>query len=558
MTHPFSAQSRPTLLHQLQQHPPDLLVIGGGITGAGIALDAQTRGMQTALLEMQDFGAGTSSRSTKLVHGGLRYLKQLEFRLVAEVGRERAIVYENGPHITQPEPLLLPFVQGGTLGPLGAAVGLRLYDLLAGVKRPERARMLGREKTAEREPLLRKEGLLGGATYYEYRTDDARLTLEVLKEAVQRGAQALNYVQVRGFLYERERVVGVKAQDLLTGQALELRARRVVNATGPWVDALDTLNDPAKGNKLHLTKGVHLVFDHRRLPLRQAAYFDAPDGRMIFAIPRDGKAYVGTTDTFYSGNIREPLMTAEDRDYLLAAAQYMFPAAGLRAEDVESNWVGLRPLIRQEGKGASEISRKDEIFSYPSGLLTIAGGKLTGYRRMAERIVDMVAKSLRKETGRSFGPSVTARIPLSGGQVGGSANFQKYVEEQTRQGQVRGLPEQEARELARFYGSNVGRIYDRLAAAGPGAEGLPPPLLARLRYSLEEEMTISPADFFVRRTGALYFNIGWVRRWREPVLGYMAEYFGWTPETTATYREELERLLEQASGEYLNNKGSRR
>lgn len=552
MNHPFSAQSRPAILLQLQQSPPDLLVIGGGITGAGIALDAQTRGMQTALLEMQDFGAGTSSRSTKLVHGGLRYLKQLEFRLVAEVGRERAIVYENGPHITQPEPLLLPFVKGGTLGPLGAAVGLRLYDLLAGVKRPERARMLGREKTAKMEPLLRQEGLLGGATYYEYRTDDARLTLEVLKEAVQRGAKALNYVQVTGFLYERERMVGVKAKDLLTGQVLELRARRVVNATGPWVDALDTLNDPAKGNKLHLTKGVHLVFDQKRLPLRQAAYFDAPDGRMIFAVPREGKAYVGTTDTFYSGDIREPLMTAQDRDYLLAAAQYMFPGAGLRTEDVESNWVGLRPLIRQEGKAASEISRKDEIFRYPSGLLTIAGGKLTGYRRMAQRIVDLVAKSLRQENGRSFGPSVTARIPLSGGQVGGSANFQKYVEEQTRQGHVRGLTEQEARDLARFYGSNVGRVYDRLSLGpGPGADGLPLPLLARLRYSIEEEMTTSPADFFVRRTGALYFNIDWVRKWREPVLGYMQQYFGWSPETTATYREELERLLGQASGEDL-------
>jgi glycerol-3-phosphate dehydrogenase len=553
MNHPFSAQSRPSLLQHLQQHPPDLLVIGGGITGAGIALDAQARGLQTALLEMQDFGAGTSSRSTKLVHGGLRYLKQLEFRLVAEVGRERAIVYENGPHITQPEPLLLPFVKGGTLGPLGAAIGLRLYDLLAGVKKQERARMLGRDKTAAMEPLLRQEGLLGGATYYEYRTDDARLTLEVLKEAVQLGAKAVNYAKVTGFLYERERVAGVKVRDLVSGQERELRARRVVNATGPWVDSLDVLNDPAKGEKLHLTKGVHLVFDHRRLPLRQAVYFDSPDGRMIFAIPRDGKAYVGTTDTFYAGDIRNPLMTAEDRDYLLAAAQYMFPAAGLQEEDVESSWVGLRPLIRQEGKGASEISRKDEIFRYPSGLLTIAGGKLTGYRRMAQRVVDLVAKSLRKETGHSFGPCTTDRIPLSGGQVGGSGAFRQFVEEQTRQGQVRGLPEQEARELARFYGSNVGRVYDRLASAATAEQAgtLPPGLLARLRYSLEEEMTTSPADFFVRRTGALYFNIGWVRQWQEPVLRYMAQYFGWTPETSASYREELERLLLEASGDYF-------
>jgi glycerol-3-phosphate dehydrogenase len=553
MSHSFSAQNRLLYLRQLQQHPPDLLVIGGGITGAGIALDAQTRGVQTALLEMQDFGAGTSSRSTKLVHGGLRYLKQLEFGLVAEVGRERAIVYENGPHITQPEPLLLPFVKGGTLGPLGAAVGLRLYDLLAGVKKRERARLLSRDKTAALEPLLRQDGLLGGATYYEYRTDDARLTLEVLKEAVQRGARAVNYVQVTGFLYDRERVIGVKVKEKVSGQELELRARRVVNATGPWVDSLDVLNDAAKGNKLHLTKGVHLVFDHRRLPLRQAVYFDAPDGRMIFAIPREGKAYVGTTDTFYTGNIKDPLMTAADRDYLLAAAQYMFPGAGLRVEDVESNWVGLRPLIRQPGKGPSEISRKDEIFRYPSGLLTIAGGKLTGYRRMAQRVVDLVAKSLRQETGRSLGPCVTARIPLSGGHVGGAGQFQAFVEEQTRQGRIAGLTENEARELACFYGSNVGRVYDRLSSPAPAEhrEALPPALLARLRYSMEEEMATSPADFFVRRMGALYFNIGWVRRWQEPVEKYVAQYFGWNTFTAEQYHAQMENLLLHASGDYL-------
>lgn len=551
---PFSAQDRPLYLRQIQEREPDLLVIGGGITGAGIALDAQTRGLQTALLEMQDFAAGTSSRSTKLVHGGLRYLKQLEFRLVAEVGRERAIVYENGPHITQPEPLLLPFVKGGTLGPLGAAIGLRIYDLLAGVQRPERTRMLSRNETAEREPLLRKDGLRGGAAYYEYRTDDARLTLEALKEAVQRGAKAVNYVQVEGFVYGRGRLIGVKARDLLTGQELELRAKKIVNATGPWVDELDVLNDPSKGEKLYLTKGVHLVFDHRRLPLRQAVYFDAPDGRMIFAIPREGKAYVGTTDTSHTGDLKNPLMTASDRDYLLGAAQYMFPEARLRVEDVESHWVGLRPLIRQPGKGPSEISRKDEIFRYPAGLLTIAGGKLTGYRRMAERVVDLVVKDLKKEEGRNFGPCVTTRVPLSGGHVGGSGKFRDFVHEQTRHGRVLGFTENTARELTRFYGSNVGRVYELLAAPALSADlpQMPPVLLARLRYSLEEEMTTSPADFFVRRTGALYFNIAWVRQWREPVLGYMRQYFGWNPETTEAYREELERLLRQAAAAYLS------
>lgn len=200
MNYLFSAAHRHTYLQQMQQASIDVLVIGGGITGAGIALDAQSRGMQTALLEMQDFAAGTSSRSTKLVHGGLRYLKQLEFGLVAEVGRERAIVYENGPHVTKAEPMLLPLVKGGTLGKLGASVGLSLYDRLAGVKSRERRVMLNAGETLNREPLLRKDGLLGGAYYYEYRTDDARLTLEILKEAVHRGTLALNYIKVTALI----------------------------------------------------------------------------------------------------------------------------------------------------------------------------------------------------------------------------------------------------------------------------------------------------------------------------------------------------------------------
>ncbi len=267
----------------------DLIVIGGGITGAGIALDAITRGLSVIVLEMQDYAAGTSSRSTKLVHGGLRYLKNFEVKMVAEVGKEREIVYENGPHVTTPEWMMLPFYEKGTFGPFTTNVGLRVYDFLAGVKKDERRQMLSTEETIDREPLLKREGLKGSGYYVEYKTGDARLTLEVLKKAVEKGAKAFNYMKVEQLLYNDGQVIGVKAHDLTDGEVHHVYGKKVVNATGPWVDQIRSMDHVEKDKYLFHTKGVHLVFDHTKFPLQQAVYFDTPDGRMVFAIPRDGK-----------------------------------------------------------------------------------------------------------------------------------------------------------------------------------------------------------------------------------------------------------------------------
>jgi glycerol-3-phosphate dehydrogenase len=540
----FSALRRPAYIQTFQQTPLDLLVVGGGITGAGIALDARSRGLHVGLVEMQDFAAGTSSRSTKLVHGGLRYLKQLELKLVAEVGRERAIVHANAPHVTHPVPMLLPLTRGGSLRKWEAALALSVYDFLAGVKPAERRRMLSAAATLKQEPLLDPDGLLGGALYYEYRTDDARLTLEILKEAVHRGALALNYAKVTGFLYENGKISGATVTDELTGESFPVRARQVVNAAGPWVDAVDTLNDPAEGGKLFLTKGVHLVVDGARLPVRQAAYFDTPDGRMMFAIPREGKTYLGTTDTPYAGSTAHPDVTAGDVTYLLDAVNRTFPGVHLQPADVESTWAGLRPLIRQKGKGPGEISRKDEIFRYDSGLLSIAGGKLTGYRKMAERIVDLVAGRLRKATGQSFGPCITARLRLSGGDLGGDT-LEGFVREKTRQGELLGLSPAEAERLSRLYGANVDKVYAYLPAVTKDSHlyGLPPTLLAQLQYGIDAEMVARPADFFIRRTGALYFNVHWVRQYAEPVWVYMQSQLQWPHAEAQAYRRELNDLL---------------
>jgi glycerol-3-phosphate dehydrogenase len=542
----FSALRREDQLTIISEEQYDLLIIGGGITGAGIALDASLRGMKVALIDMQDFAAGTSSRSTKLVHGGLRYLKQFQVGLVAEVGKERAIVYENGPHVTKPEWMLLPLHKGGTFGPLSTSIGLRVYDYLAGVKKSERRRMLSRDETISKEPLLKRDGLKGGGYYVEYRTDDARLTIEVIKAAFENGANLLNYVKAEEFIYQNEMIIGVKAKDMLTKKVVNITSKKVVNAGGPWVDQIRK-KDYARNNKqLRLTKGVHLVIDQAVFPLRQAVYFDTPDGRMVFAIPRDGKTYVGTTDTFYGEDATRPKMLEEDREYILNAIHFMFPEVRVTDKDIESSWAGVRPLIYEEGKDPSEISRKDEIWEGESGLITIAGGKLTGYRKMAESVVDLIAKRLG-EQGQFFNGSQTKTYPISGGNVGGSKGFQQFISLKEQEATEFAFTKEEGRRLVQMYGSNVNEIfqYAKTFATVENTK-LTKIVYAQLMYSIEHEMAATPADFFIRRTGALFFDINWVRTWKDEVLSFMEKKLDWTKKQTAFYKEELETELRDA------------
>ncbi|MFB6804059.1 glycerol-3-phosphate dehydrogenase/oxidase [Peribacillus butanolivorans] len=544
----FSNIYREETIELLKKEKFDVLVIGGGITGAGISLDATTRGMKVALVEMQDFAAGTSSRSTKLVHGGLRYLKQFEIKMVAEVGKEREIVYENGPHVTTPERMLLPMHKGGTFGKFSTSIGLRVYDFLAGVKKSERRKMLSVSETLKMEPLVKKEGLKGGGHYVEYRTDDARLTIEVMKAAVDKGATPINYTKVEKLLYENGKVIGVQVNDILSGNQYEIYADKVINAAGPWVDSIREKDQSKKGKTLKLSKGVHVVIDQSKFPLKQAIYFDTPDGRMIFAIPRAGKAYVGTTDTFYNGDPAVPTVTSEDRAYLLKAIGYMFPEVKVSDEDIESSWAGVRPLILEEGKDPSEISRKDEIWESDSGLITIAGGKLTGYRKMAKTTVDLVAGKLSQQTNRSYPNSSTKKMPISGGDVGGSINFSDYIQTHIQIGVDSGLTAKDSKELLAMYGSNAAVLFNIAKSEGDveTRTGLPQKLFVQLQYALDHEMAATPVDFFFRRTGTLLFDIDLVQTHKSAVIKYMAEYFSWTESTKTVRTNQLEQEIHGA------------
>lgn len=534
---------REAMMNGIEEDEYDVLIIGGGITGAGIALDAASRGMRTILIEMQDFAAGTSSRSTKLIHGGLRYLKQGEIKMVAKVGKERAIVYENGPHVTKPEWMLLPIYRDGTLGKWSTSMGLMAYDFLAGVKRKESRRMLGKEETLRLVPFLRKDQLLGSGYYVEYRTDDARLTIEVLKEAVHQGATAINYMRMEQFVFRSGKVKGVRAVDQLKDKSYRIVAKEIVNATGPWVEELQMKDQSQNQKKLRLTKGTHLVFDQTSFPLNQAMYFDTRDKRMMFAIPRDKKVYVGTTDTDYEGDLVHPIVTRQDCQYVLDAISFQFPGLNIGEHHVESSWSGLRPLIYERGRNPSEISRKDEVWISDSGLISIAGGKLTGYRAMAEKVVNIVARSLARH---SFSLCGTKHMAISGGHVGGSTWFPLFIEAKVREGMELGFAAEQAKWLVRFYGSNIDHVY-ALVPEYKEEYQLPLDLFVSILYSLREEMVMKPADYFIRRTGALFFNIEWVHRWKRVAIDFMADKLAWTTEQKSLYTQELEKHLFDAN-----------
>ncbi|MFM1651702.1 glycerol-3-phosphate dehydrogenase/oxidase [Brevibacillus sp. B_LB10_24] len=542
----FSAKNRACVLDQMAENELDLIIIGGGITGAGIALDASVRGLRVGLLEKADFGSGTSSRSTKLIHGGLRYLKQGEVKLVQEVGRERAILYKNAPHLVTPAPMLLPIYKGGTYGYLASSVGLYVYDWLAGVARKERRKMLNKADTLRHEPLLKPDGLKGSGLYYEYRTDDARLTLDIMKTAWRHGAKIVNYTELTEFIYRDGKVVGVRAHDRVSGRSIELYAKKVVNAAGPWVDGVRKLDGSLQGKRLFLTKGVHLVVDHARLPVAQSAYFDTPDGRMVFVIPRGKITYIGTTDTAYSHYVDLPRTTEEDRAYLIRAVNFMFPPVKLAESDIQSHWAGLRPLIYEEGKGPSELSRKDEIFISDSGLITIAGGKLTGFRKMAEKVVDLVGRQLA-EAGRGSLPGCTTdQIVISGGECKDRSRYAEWKQEMLQMGAAKGVDPAVAREWIETYGTNTLHIYERLQDRPSGSQGYSRKelLAAQLAYSVEEEMTVQAVDFLRLRTGWTYFDLRQAEENADTVIALMAEMLDWDSSEMERQRAEVNRFLD--------------
>lgn len=541
----LASENRSKLVEKIGEEVYDLVVIGGGITGAGIALDAATRGLKTILVEKKDFASGTSSKSTKLIHGGLRYLKQFEIALVREVGRERAVVHNLAPHLVKNEKMVLPLIKDGSFGKMLTSFGLMVYDVLAGVEKEDQRKMLSKEETLGLEPALREDLLEGGGIYAEYRTDDARLTMEIMKTAAQFGADVINYAEATEFIYTDNKISGLSWKDHLTGEEHQLKARYTISAAGPWVDQLRKKNKSLEGKYLHPTKGVHIVVPHERFPVKHSLYFDVPDGRMIFAVPRDRTTYIGTTDTDYHGDLDDVRADLEDVQYLVDGVNYIFPSVNLKVEDIESTWAGLRPLIEEEGKSASELSRKDEIFESETGLLSIAGGKLTGYRKMAERILDRLADKLKKEHNEDLKPCQTENTVLVGGVFAGKKDVKKY-QKKVAEKLMKKDPSLEtyAEYLVSNYGRQSSEIIRSMSDEHDPETNL---VLAELNFCLENESTFTLLDFYERRTGRLYFNIGSISRTRAGVQQLMSEFFGWSADQSKEESDSLDHAMKISS-----------
>jgi len=388
--------------------------------------------------------------------------------------------------------------------------------------------MLSRAETLGKVPLLPAGRVTGAGFYAEYLTDDARLTLEVIKTAIRHGAICLNYAEVTRLIYDRQgKVKGVVGKDRLTEQEIMAESDMVVNATGPWVDEFRRMDGSLHGKHLFLTKGIHLVFSKEVLPLDHPVYFDIPDGRMIFLIPRHGIVYAGTTDTPYEGPKESPPVYREDVEYVLAAIRYLFPSLELTERDVLSSWAGIRPLIYEKGKDASEISRRDEIFISPSGLISMAGGKLTGYRKMAEKVVDLLVRKL----GKGSKKCLTRQIPLTLSPFRGLQEVEGFVR-QLRE-RFSGIEEEDLAEMVMKHGKTAGTILEHAEKEGISL------LLAEAFHALESEMACRPLDFLERRSGSLLFRIERVRAELDPLLEIFARQFHWEPERMQKEKQQV-------------------
>ena len=487
----FSSYNRDLLVEKLKSKSFDLIIIGGGITGAGVCIDAISRGLRVCLIEMNDFASGTSSKSTKLIHGGLRYLEQFKFSLVRETGTERAVLHEIAPHVVKSEKMLLPISKDGKLNRFTTPLALSAYDFLAKVDKKDKNKSLDKESTCKYEPLLKKKNILGGAIYSEYRTDDSRLTLEILKKSYSLGAYPINYAKHLSFIHKNGKVKGLICRDQISGKEFKIKSKVVVNASGSWVDEITG----DKKSKLILSKGVHVVIPKSKFPIRQSIYFDAVDERMIFAIPRRETVYIGTTDTLYNKSIDRLRVKRGEVSYLIKSVNKVFKS-NLKIDDVVSSWVGLRPLIKENKKDVSEISRKDEIFISGNGLISIAGGKLTGYRKMAERVVQEVVKKLKLK----YTPTKTDKIKISNMSCKECANLVSAH-----------FNDKIINSLYNRYGSGIIDIYEIYIDLKKDKDQKSY-LLSELIYCVKNEMCHNLSDFFSQRNSMVYFNINEIKK----------------------------------------------
>ncbi|KPK11009.1 MAG: hypothetical protein AMJ62_16540 [Myxococcales bacterium SG8_38] len=517
----------------------DVVVIGGGITGAGIVRDAARRGLRAVLFEQNDIAYGTSSRSSKLIHGGLRYLESYEFSLVFESVSERRVVMDFAPHLVNPLAFLFPVYKGARKSLRMITAGMWLYDGLALFRSPKRHRALKPKEVAEEEPILKQEGLQGAPLYYDCSTDDARLTLETIIDAIRNGGVAVNWARVDALTKDDHgRVSGVVVRNVRDGSLKEVRSHTVINATGPWTDEVLAMSGPRTGKLLRPTKGIHIVVDKEKLPVQHAVVlFHPADKRVLFALPWGERTYVGTTDTDYDGAPGKEFATLADVDYLIQAANHYFPSNPIHRADVICTWAGLRPLIAPDLEvsdlAESQVSREHQILVGEDGLITIAGGKLTTYRKMAKECVDTAVQIL-KLSGKlpeDIHSAQTFKHPLPGAVGWPADDDHNKVADQVSQVCNCELDAQARLHLVDTYGMRALELAKMCADDPSLTEPIVPgriEIMAQVDFGVREEMAASVSDIMIRRTQIFFRDHDQGLGSVDKVADRMAALIGWS------------------------------
>lgn len=513
MTAPsLTPTSRADRLDELGAERFDLVIVGGGITGAGIARDAAGRGLRVAVLEADDFAAGTSSRSSKLIHGGLRYLASGEVDLVRKTARERTAVHAMAPHLAEPCWMVVPARNWAGVTTFRAGIGT--YEKLGGVADTDRHEVWKGDEITAHEPHLRTDPYGYAVAYREYLTDDARLVLAVLRAAVASGAVVANRTPVVDVVRVGERIDGVVVRCAETDREVVVRGDVVVNAAGPWVESIARMEQDPPATPLHLSKGVHVVVSRERFPANHLVIANTPDKRSIFVIPRGDIVYIGTTDTSYHGD--RPLwpeIDLADVTYLLDPMARYFDIDPLGPGDVVAAWAGVRPLIAQEGKEAKEMSRKDEVTIGAGGMISIAGGKLTGFRKLAEEVMDVVAKQLDRRLPEGPG---TAAVP------GGGA--------------VSADDDRQATRLRRLYGSEAADVL--ALGSAPLVDG-EPVVAGEIDWAIDVEAATTLVDVVYRRTRVASYVPARRDEIASSIADRMADRLDWSNEQRAGQLDEV-------------------
>ncbi len=546
-----AVERRATTIERLATEPFDLLVIGGGISGAGIARDAALRGLRTALVEQRDFASGTSSRSSRLVHGGVRYLEHGHLHLVFESSRERRILLDMAPHLVHPLAFTWPVYRGARISRPMLITGLALYDTLALFRNVAQHERLNRREVLDREPALRADDLLGGAMYFDAATDDARLTLANVVAAVEAGAAVANYCKVTGLVGAGRQATGVTVVDALTNRTFDVRARMLVNATGPWTDALQREEQPAARPAILGSKGAHIAVPRARVGNRQAVTMLHPaDGRVMFTLPAGARTIIGTTETVAPAGPAEARATREDVAYLLTAANRYFPGAALVERDVIGAWAGIRPLAAGlAGEDPSSASREHAITTGARGVVSVTGGKLTTYRAVAEEVVDHVVDAVGRPLVQRC---VTAHVPLPGGERPASELMADAV--------AVPMPAAARERLLAVYGTRWPLVWE-IAVNEPvlgepvSADG--PEIGAEFVYAVEREMALTLGDLLIRRTHVAFESRDQGVSLAPLVAGLVGARLAWDAARQASEVQAYMREVEEVFGIEAEGSGQR-